>query len=378
MSWLRSLIRPSLLLVVLIALALTACQGAVGEVPPVNQPPTPLAPELVGVWQESLASGGEYRDDGTGLTFDMTSGYNAVLKLRESGHYHFSFYAAGVTHDCAFVAQFDQSVGVVSVSGSTLTLTPSERRLDVTDCDGDSSRTLANDPLEFAMALVAGHDFNGMRSQTLELTGGPVPFRLDVLHQEPSATPYVPAQPEDFVLGDGSPVAGLTGLWKASAGDPANYFDPEAGTFLLPGEGEFDYQQFALGDDWYELSRTWTSYDVSGVCQKDYVYFERGTPTLSQVYDIYEDGSYRIGHARLEATEAALAVQIRECGDDDGAYFHELVPVTSYYQWDLWAAGADATSDPAMLKLGCLDELNEWQFMVCGGFDSQSRYFAFP
>src|SRR5680860_214387 len=107
MSWLRSLIRPSLLLVVLIALALTACQGAVGEVPPVNQPPTPLAPELVGVWQESLASGGEHRDD-------------------------------------------------------------------VTDCDGDSSRTLANDPLEFAMALVAGHDFNGMRSQTLELTGGPV------------------------------------------------------------------------------------------------------------------------------------------------------------------------------------------------------------
>lgn len=369
------LMRPAGLLALLLPLALTACQSAVGVGPPDKQPPGALAPELVGVWQESVATAGDYVDDDSGTTFTMTSGYNAVLKLRPDGEYYLSFYAAGVAQDCAFVSHLDQSVGAATFEGSTLTLTPNERRLDITDCGGERTRALANDPLAFEATLAEGFDFNGLKVRRLELDGDLLPLNLTVLHQEPSET-VSPERPDDFVQGDGEAVTGLTGTWTSSAGAPLDFYDPITGAFDLPGEGEFDYQYFRIDGAEYELARTWTEYDVTGVCQKDYVYFERGMPTFAQTVDIYGDGEYRIGHARLAATTTDLLVQIRECGDDDGVLAYGLAPVTNYYQWDLSAAGENPSEDPAMLILSCPWEQSEWQFMVCGGFDRQTNYFA--
>jgi len=374
----RSLTRPAVLLAFLLPIVFTACQSAGGTAPPKKQPLTPLVGELVGVWQQSVASAGDYQDEESGAIFTMTSGYNAVLKLRANGEYYFSLFAAGVAHNCASVSHWDQSVGAVTLSGSTLILTPYERELTVTDCQGERTRNLTNAPLELAMTLEEQLDFNGMRVQRMDLTVDSVPLTLSALHQQPTDTPFAPERPVDFTADDNTTATGLIGLWTANLADPADFFDPSTGAFVLPGEGEFDYEQVRIEADVYELSRTWTEYDVTGICQKDYVYFERGTPSFSQVFDVYEDGEYRIGHARFEATEAAVVVQVRECGDDDGAYLYDLVPVTSYYQWDLWVAGEDATVDPARLKLSCPWEWeqSQWQFMVCGGFDQDTEYFA--
>lgn len=377
----RFLTRPAVLLVFLLPFVVTACQSAGGTPPPEKQPPVlppgSLAAELVGVWQQSVASAGDYQDEESGAVFTMTSGYNAVLKLRGEGEYYFSLFAAGVAHDCASVSRWDQSVGAVTFSGSTLTLTPYERELTVGDCHGERTSSLPNDPLELVVALEEQLDFNGMRVQRMDLTYDSVPLTLTALHQHPTDTPFAPERPADFTADDNTTAGGLLGLWTANPGDPTDFFDPSTGEFALPGDGEFDYEQVRIEVDVYELSRTWTEYDVTGICQKDYVYFERGTPSFSQVFDIYEDGEYRIGHARFEATLAAVVVQIRECGEDDGAYLYDLVPVTSYYQWDLWKAGEDATLEPARLKLSCpWDwEQSEWQFMVCGGFDQDTEYF---
>ena len=47
--------------------------------------------------------------------------------------------------------------------------------------------------------------------------------------------------------------------------------------------------QIHVDDGAYELARTWTEYGVTGICQKDYVYFERGTPAFAQLFDLAPD-----------------------------------------------------------------------------------------
>ena len=75
--------------------------------------------ELVGVWQETRASGGTY-ESSFGETFDVTSGFTVELKISSNGSYYFAHFAEGASVSCASVSYFDQSVGSVVLDGDVL------------------------------------------------------------------------------------------------------------------------------------------------------------------------------------------------------------------------------------------------------------------
>lgn len=63
--------------------------------------------ELVGIWQETRASGGDYTNN-YGEDFSATSGFSVQLRISEDGSYRWSHYAAGVAPNCAHVSYFDR------------------------------------------------------------------------------------------------------------------------------------------------------------------------------------------------------------------------------------------------------------------------------
>lgn len=353
----------------------TGTRGTDPNAPPtVATPPTgpaapgTLPPELVGVWQQTRASGGDYRDLVSGSTFSMTSGFATVLKLRADGSYVFQFYSSGVATDCGFVSTLDTSVGSAQLLAGGLVLWPSERTIENQRCgaSGSGRHAVALDPIPLAYRLTEGFDVHNHRTWTLQLEGGPVPLSLTLLHRPPAAEPPRPAFPSDFVTGADTPYDVLQGVWSANHHSDLGFFDPASNAWYLPDFNGAKHQWVRFTPAGYELARAWRNYNLGeGVCGKDYVYYERGRAQLAVVENLGE-GAYR-GHARFVGEDARLVVNVRDCGADTGATLHTLTPQVSYYAWIYRPASSAFGQIPATLSLQCPWEMSEWQFMVCDG-----------
>jgi hypothetical protein len=205
--------------------------------PPAAPPAPPAAalhPDLVGVWQQTRASGGDYRDLATGSTFSMTSGFSSMLKLRADASFVFQFYSSGVASDCGFVTHLDTAVGRAAVEGGALVLRPDQRWVEVTACTRSGTYEPGLDPMVLPARLTESFDFDGHRTWMLALEGGPVPLELTLLHRPPSPTPPQPAQPDDFVVGTDPPYSDIQGVWAPYPGSDLGFFEPTTNAFYLP------------------------------------------------------------------------------------------------------------------------------------------------
>jgi hypothetical protein len=335
-----------------------------------------LHPDLVGVWQMTRASAGDYRDLASGSTFSMTSGFSTLLKLRADGTYVFQFYGSGVAPDCALVTHLDTSVGHAAVDGGALVLRPTQRTVELGHCARSGTYEPGLDPIVMTARLSEAFDFEGHRSWTLDLEGGPVPLSLTLLHRPPSSAPPQPAQPEDFVLADHPPFDELQGVWTPYPHSDLGFFDPATNGWYLPEYNGATHLWLRFQGDTYDLARAWRDYGTEGVCDKDYVYYERGRAQLASLEDIGGQGDHFRGHARFVAEDARLVLQVRDCGADDGTTLYALTPQTSYYEWIYRRETNYIASIPEGFTLSCPWSRSEWQFMVCDGFNSYGTSFV--
>lgn len=343
----------------------------IGSPPVTTQPATSttrgaLPADLVGIWQQTRASAGDYRNLTTGYEFTATSGFSAQLVIGVDGGYYMAYYSSGYQTGCAVpVSYFEQSRGAAGWEGSRLLLQPVEHRLDVNGCTNPGSYDLGTDPIVFAATVVEAFDFYGLRSYTLTLDGGPHPLELGLLHHEPLMPGYQPEQPADFVLGDVAVYREFVGTWAYSEGSRLDFYDPRTGAYYLP---EFDgtgHEWLRFGETDYELARAWRDYNLEGVCKKDYVYYERGTPTMTVTEAPQSEGADIVGHLRLRAFEARLVVNIHDCEGYEQTSRYDLVPQTSYYTWRYRPETDYLVRIPEGLTLQCPWPRAEWQFMVC-------------
>jgi len=327
--------------------------GPVGAVPA----------ELVGIWQETRATGGDYVNS-WGDNFSVTSGFSVGLRIRETGEYYFEHFASGV-RDCGQVSYLDHSTGFAVLDGNTLTLHPTRRSLDVQDCSSSNSgeRELPNDPIALTIGLEESrHFYSGLRTYRMNVEGGPQPFQLTLLHRPPLAEPAQPEQPADFVLGSSGPFAELQGLWVPASGTDSNFFDPATGKFYLPELNGSQHQWLRFAGSAYETAVALQSINAEGVCKSDVIYYEQGEALFEVLEDIGGEGVHFIGHARLQATAARLIVNIRECGPDDAVLTYDVAPQLSYYRWLYFSPGAP----PERITMDCgTFPQSEWQTMLC-------------
>jgi hypothetical protein len=359
--------------------AASAPATAAPAAPPAAPPAPPAAalhPDLVGIWQQTRASGGDYRDLTTGASFSMTSGFSTMLKLRADGSFVFRFYSSGVAHDCAFVSHFDTAVGTAAFESGALVLRPSERIVEVGRCAQSGSYAPGLDPIVMPAQLTESFDFEGHRMWKLALEGGPVPLELTLLHRPPSPNPPQPAQPDDFVVGDDPPYSDIQGIWSPHPHSDLGFFDPPTNAWYVPEYNGAQHLWLRFDGDGYDLARAWRDYGYEGVCDKDYVYYERGRARLANLEDIGGQGDSFRGHARFAAEEARLVVQIRDCGNDDGATLYTLTPQVSYYEWRYRMATNWLVAIPEGFSLSCPWSRSEWQFMVCDSYASFGASFG--
>jgi hypothetical protein len=343
---------------------------------PPMPPATALHPDLVGVWQQTRASGGDYRDLTTGASFSMTSGFSTLLKLRADATFLFQFYSSGVAPDCAFVSQLDTSIGHAALQGGALVLRPTERRVELGQCARSGTFEPGLDPIVMPAQLTESFDFEGHRTWKLALEGGPVPLELTLLHRPPSPSPPQPAQPEDFVLGGDPPYSDIHGIWSPHPHTDLGFFDPPTDAWYLPEYNGAQHLWLRFSGDGYDLARAWSNYGYGGVCEKDYVYYERGRALLANLEDIGGQGDSFRGHARFSADDARLLVRIRDCGSDDGATLYTLTPQVSYYEWRYRMATDWLVSIPEGFSLSCPWSRSEWQFMVCDSYAAFGASFG--
>jgi hypothetical protein len=346
----------------LAGLFLTACEGTPpgGNNPPGGgNPPTGSFPaELSGIWQDTRASGGEFTNLDTGVTFNMTQGYSAEFKVRPNGEFYFAHYSQGVSSTCALVSFFDQMVGQAEFTGSRLVLRPRKRRLDVQNCANSGPLDLPLSPVSFD-AVVSEYETFLDTTVQMELSGGPYPLKLKLLNPTPPANPPQPPQPQDFQLGTETPYQEIIGLWGRR---DTEFYNPQTGVYRFPDCcGDYRFLRFTA--EGYELGMAFVRVNLEGVCKKDLIYYEKGN-ALFKVTNQRDPDTYQ-GDVRLEATQARLIVRIRECGSEDGVQEHSLKPLTSYYRWSYtMPAGGD------YFMLGCQYGRHLWGFAVC--------YDAFP
>jgi hypothetical protein len=360
------------------ASAVTAGEGGTGEGSAdagsggvggdgVGQVPEGAVPaELVGIWQETRSSSGDYTN-AYGEDFSMTSGFNVQLKVASNGSYYFAHFASGVSPGCAHVTHFEQSVGTAVLEGSTLRLRPSERRLDVEDCSGSTSLDLDTDPTELDIVLEdTWHFYGHIRTWSMHATGGPHPYDLMLLHRVPLESPAQPVQPADFVLGEDPPYDELQGLWVGDDGTDSQFYDPESGDFYFPELNGSPHQWLRFSGDEYETALALQGVNSDGPCKSDVIYYERGTALFKVLEDVGGQGSHFVGHVRLEATDARLLVRIRECNEDDGVLRYDLPVQTSYFRWIYFSPGAP----PERISFPCDFPMTEWQPTLCEAFAS--------
>jgi hypothetical protein len=328
--------------------------------------------DLVGIWQMTRASGGDYKNMTTGFSFSMTSGFSTLLKIRPNGDYLMQFYSSGVASNCAFASSLENSVGTVTYQGDQLMLQPAWHTLEVSDCDASTPDKVefGTDPIVYTFKLREEFDFNGLRGIKMELTGGVIPFDLELLHREPLMPGYQPKQPADFVLGTDPPYTEIAGLWTPHPDSDINFYNPQTGEFYLPEYNGAEHSYLRFHEDGsYEMARYWGNYSYEGVCEKDYIYYERGTPTFSITHPQEYD-------AQFQATDARLIVNVRDCDEDTAVLRYNLVPQVSYYRWRLRPETNDLVYISEGFSIQCLWEMSEWQFMFCDGYGFNGRSYG--
>lgn len=343
--------------------------GGAQVAPAATQPQAPAgaAPtELVGIWQETRASSGDYRDLGTGREFTATSGFSAQLRIGADASYYMAYYTSGYETNCALqYSYYEQSTGTLRADGGRLVLQPAQHRVDVAGCTNPGSQDLGTDPLVYDFVIKESFDLNGLRSYDLVLTGGPHELDLELLHHTPLMPGYQPVQPADFVLGDVAVYSEFVATWAAAYGSDLNFYNPSTGAFYLPEYNGSSHEWLRFGEADYELAHAWRSYNYEGICKKDYVYYERGTPTFSITQPAQYQGGNIIGHLRLRALAATVIVNIFDCDELDQVLRYDLVPQTSYYTWNYRPETNDIAHIPDGFTLMCPWPRAEWQFMVC-------------
>jgi hypothetical protein len=253
------------------------------------------------------------------------------------------------------------------MEGGALVLRPTERVVELTRCAQSGTYEAGLDPIVMPAHLTESFDFNGHRMWKLALEGGPVPLELTLLHRPPSANPPQPTQPEDFVLGADPPYSEVVGLWSPHPHSDLGFFDPATDAWYVPEPNGARHLWLRFPESGgYELARAWPGYNLEGVCKKDYVYYERGQAQFAVTENVGGQNDHFVGHARFVAQDARLLVNVRACGQDDGATLHALTPQVSYYRW-IWSAAHPAGWYAEVLQLSCDWQLSEWQFLVCDG-----------
>lgn len=335
--------------------------------------------DLVGIWQMTRASGGDYKNMTTGFSFSMTSGFSVLLKIRPDGNYLMQFYSSGVANNCAFASNFENSAGTVTYQGNQLILQPEWHTLEVTDCDVSTPDKvdMGTEEIVYTFKLSEEFDYNGLRGAKMELTGGTIPFDLELLYLEPLMPGYQPKQPADFVLGTDPPYKEILGLWTPYPDSDINFYNPQTGEFYLPEYNGAEHSYLRFNEDGsYEMARFWGNYSYEGICEKDYIYYERGTPHFAITEPPQYQGANVIGHAEFKATDARLIVNIRECGEDTGVLRYNLVPQISYYKWNFRPETNDLVYIPQGFSIQCAWEKSEWQFMFCDGYGYSGRSYG--
>jgi hypothetical protein len=321
-----------------------------------------VPPELVGIWQQTRASAGEYMN-GYGENFTITSGFSVQLKINEKGEYYLAHLASGKSNTCGVVDYFDQSVGTATLDGTTLILQPQERTLEVVDCVSSGVRQLATDPMVFTVGLEESeHYYGGLRTYVLNVSGGPHTFELTLLHREPSYTPVEAAQAADFVLGVDPPYNELQGLWVAADGTDANFYDPATSAFSFPELNGSPHQWLRFDGTGYEAAVALQNTNSEGACKSDVIYYEQGSALFGNLEDVSGQGSHFVGHTRFEATRADLIVSIRDCNQDDEVFGYSVTPLKSYFRFIYFSTAAP----PERLTLQCnYFAQSEWQSLLC-------------
>lgn len=311
---------------------------------------------IVGIWQETVASGGDFQNTSTGATFSVTQGYSARLKIRADGRYSFQHYSAGASSTCSSVTAFDKSVGVADFKDGKLVLRPSERTIDVHACADSGLKTMGTEPMEWAAEIAPYETLAKETTRKVTLTGGPYPLTLKLLQLDPASQTSQPPQPAGFQLGADPPYDVFIGSWAPSSGSDLGFYDPSSGDFYVPKYNGAEHKWLKFVPGGYEMATVLENAAGagSGVCKKDLVYWEKGTATFSTLKvtnDTYE------GDARFQATEARLVVNVTGCEEDDGAKSYSVKPLSSYFKWQY-------TAQVGFL-LGCEYDKTPFQFATC-------------
>lgn len=309
---------------------------------------------LVGIWQQTVASAGDYTNTFTGETFTLSQGYSAQLKIRANGQFTFDHYSQGVASNCRQISYLDRMSGTLEIRNNRLTLRPKERRLVVNNCTRSGTFTLPDTPVVFNAALSWYETLIKEPTLQMELSGGPYPLKLKLLQRDLSARPEQPLQPEAFQLGQDPPYQEFIGTWAPSRGSDLNFYNPRSGAFYLPPYNASEHRWLRFVPGGYELATVFENANLEGACKKDLVYYERGR-ALFKVLEVRND-TYE-GDVRFQAEEARLVVQIRGCEGDNGVRRYTLEPLTSYFKFQYTASVG--------FTLGCVWPWHEWQFAVC-------------
>lgn len=364
------------------SLAQPRFQPAPQPLPP-QQPARPAQPaqpaaipaELVGFWQQILASSGDYEDPRTGFRFTATQGFSSELVIHADGSYYMDYFSSGTRHDCnQMITYFEWSVGTLSVAGNRLILQPRQHRVETRDCGGASARDMGTEPIVYQASYVEDFDYYGVRRYELTLEGGHHGLTLTLLHREPAMPGHQPAQPADFVLGEYTIFREFEGTWADTGESDLNFYNPATGAWYIPEWNGSTHEYVRFTEAGYELARAWPDYGWNAGCQKDYVYYERGTTRFELTGLPTYEGDSLSGHLRMQGQDARLIVNIHHCGDYDQVLNYRLIPMTSFYVWDYVAPPTPQQHGtwPETLTLSCPWDRTDWQFMVC---DDRSNIF---
>lgn len=335
--------------------------GAGGDAAGGSGPIGAVPGELVGIWQETRASGGEYVSS-SGATFSATTGFSAELRIRANGSYRYSHLASGVSTTCSSVTYFDQSVGTAVLEGETLVLYPRQHRIDVQDCVNPGSIDVGPEPIRLTIGLSeAQHFYGGLRTYRMHAEGGPHPLDLTLLHRPPLSEPFQPEQPTDFTLGTDGPFQEIQGLWVPAPGTDSNFIDLGTGEYYFPELNGSPHQWVRFAGNAYEAAVALQNINAEGACKSDVIYYERGEGKFALLEDVNAQGNHFLGHNRFAAEAALMVVRIRNCDEDDAELIYELPPTTSYYRWIYFSP----ENPPESFTLGCNFTNSEWQSLFC-------------
>lgn len=323
-----------------------------------------MAAELVGVWQQTRATSGDYISS-NGSTFSMTSGFSVQLKLSSNGAYYLANFASGTNPTCASVTHYEQSVGQATLVGNTLVFSPTSHALDVTDCSGQTRTNLGTAPFTLGIELKEDrHFYGGIRTYRMLASGGPHPYDLMLVHRPPLANPAVPAQPTDFTLGTDGPYQEFQGLWVAAAGTDSDFFDPTTGNFHFPVLNGSPHAWLRMVPGGYETAIALQNVNSDGPCKSDVIYYEQGEARFAVLEDVGGQGNHFVGHVLLQSAAARMIVRIRECDESSGTVAYDLPGLPRYFRFIYFSPNAP----PERISFPCDFAQSEWQSILCEAF----------